>query len=521
MKKAAQYIRISDKDQANFSPEGQERHNRKWAEKNGIEIVATFIDDGRSAKNFDRPDWKKLEKFLKDNHKEVDFLIFIKYDRFSRNMIQALLMIEELEKKYRIFLEAALEPIGVPRSHPDFFKHRSQYLLDAEAEWHRIRDRTKMGQLEAQTQGYYVNAAPYGYKNTRDANDMPMLEIVPEKALIVQLIYQQFLVGHSFKEIAVKAKEKGFPRIGKSVVQRILTTPTYAGLIKTVPYRDEPSEIVPGKHEAIINKDLYYRVQKLMEPRNRFRTIVNDDFPLRGVLLCECGKPFTGAKSKGKKTLVPYYKCNHHKGSNHNANKLHSQLNDILKGLSLSVNQSIVLRELILEGLKNEINPVDEITQLRKNIAENIKKLNALEEDRINRVIDSAVFTKWSEKFNSDLAQDNHRLNRLLNPDNDIESLINEQVVKLTDLSYVYQSADVSGKQEIISTVFDRQLAYFSGSYRTPYVAPFFHDKALVLNEKRLLVYEQPSSVLQEVPRAGLQSNPAIINFLYLLKKIS
>ena len=55
-----QYIRISDKDQSNCSIDGQQRFNAMFAEKNGMTIIGTFIDDGVSAKNFDRPEWKRL-----------------------------------------------------------------------------------------------------------------------------------------------------------------------------------------------------------------------------------------------------------------------------------------------------------------------------------------------------------------------------------------------------------------------------------------------------------------------------
>ena len=72
MKTAYQYIRISDEDQSNFSLSGQEKMNRDYGAKHGIEVVKTFIDDGYSAKNFNRPKWKELEKELAKNKSKIE-----------------------------------------------------------------------------------------------------------------------------------------------------------------------------------------------------------------------------------------------------------------------------------------------------------------------------------------------------------------------------------------------------------------------------------------------------------------
>ena len=83
--KAIGYIRISTKDQSNFSLSGQEKYIRDFCEKHNYELATVFKDDGQSAKNFDRPDWKALEQFIKENN-SVTTLVVAKYDRFSRNV---------------------------------------------------------------------------------------------------------------------------------------------------------------------------------------------------------------------------------------------------------------------------------------------------------------------------------------------------------------------------------------------------------------------------------------------------
>ena len=96
MKKAIGYIRISTKDQSNFSLEGQEQLIRDYCEKQSIDLVAFFRDEGQSAKTFDRVNWKLLAEFVAKNHTQVDYLVVSKYDRFSRNVSEALQMMEKL-----------------------------------------------------------------------------------------------------------------------------------------------------------------------------------------------------------------------------------------------------------------------------------------------------------------------------------------------------------------------------------------------------------------------------------------
>jgi site-specific DNA recombinase len=505
LKKAAQYIRQSDADQSNFSPDAQDRLNQKWANRNNTEIVATFIDDGRSAKNFDRPDWKKLEIFLKKNARDIDTLIFIRYDRFSRNMLEALLKIEELEKKYNIFLEAALEPIGVPRSHPDFFKRRAQYLLDAEAVWHRIRDSTKMGIYEAHMQGRFVSKAPYGYINSRIPNpnktvkgekkEIPMLAIDPVKSVIVAQIFEDFLNGHSFEAILIKAKEKGFPGIANGTIQRILKNPVYAGLLRTIQYRDEPSMITKAVHPAIISEDKWWKVQEMMQPKNQFKTIISDEFPLRGKLIChECKKPMTGAQSKGKYQYFPYYKCNYHGGHNFNATRLNNQMTEVMQNLSLSDYQIEIIREEILKGLQaDNKKSLQEVEALKKSADELRSKIEGIEEKYLGNKIDEEMFKKWHTKYKAELADVNDQIRALDTPEMDYEQMINSELNKLTDLKYIYSTAGPVEKQSLVTFVFDRQISYFNGMYRTPYITPLFSDKVLILKEKKLLEVEQLS----------------------------
>lgn len=69
MKRAIRYLRFSQLGQSNGSIERQELYTDQWLEFNEIKLIDTFIDRGKSAQTFDRPDFIKLKDFIKKHYK--------------------------------------------------------------------------------------------------------------------------------------------------------------------------------------------------------------------------------------------------------------------------------------------------------------------------------------------------------------------------------------------------------------------------------------------------------------------
>lgn len=88
MKTAYLYIRVSTDEQKKkgYSLPEQEDRLLKYCEYNNIEVKGIYREDC-SAKTFNRPEWKKLMKAIKNkSSKEDRHILFIKWDRFSRNI---------------------------------------------------------------------------------------------------------------------------------------------------------------------------------------------------------------------------------------------------------------------------------------------------------------------------------------------------------------------------------------------------------------------------------------------------
>ena len=97
-KRAIIYTRVSTDEQNNgYSPADQKDKLYNYCETNNIDVVGFYHDD-ESGKNFDRPEWIKLMHFLRKNKGLVTYIAFVKWDRFSRNVINSYSMIGQLNK---------------------------------------------------------------------------------------------------------------------------------------------------------------------------------------------------------------------------------------------------------------------------------------------------------------------------------------------------------------------------------------------------------------------------------------
>lgn len=77
-KNAILYLRVSTDEQADkgYSLQYQEERLTRYCALHDIFIIAKFRED-HSAKTFDRPEFKRMMKFCKKHHREVDILLFI------------------------------------------------------------------------------------------------------------------------------------------------------------------------------------------------------------------------------------------------------------------------------------------------------------------------------------------------------------------------------------------------------------------------------------------------------------
>lgn len=518
MKSALAYIRISDDEQSHFSIEGQQRHIMEYCERAGIHLHECFIDNGYSAKDFNRPAWKRLKELLKSQPGQHTYLIVYKYDRMIRNAMEGLSQIAELEKKHQLTIISVCENLGLNPHSPYFKKVRADILVNAEFERDVISHRVRFGMNQAMRNGRYLHQAPFGYTNSRDAEDKPLLVINEAQAKIVQFIYDQYVQLTPQQRILQEARAMGFTHTGKSALTKILRNPIYAGMVRATSFEGQPAELVDAVHEPIVSRSLWWTAQKMLDMQVKVMApkITSEAMPLRGFLRCENGHVLTGCLSTGKSgQKFPYYKCNQCSQSL-SAGKAHADLDQILESLSLLPEESeflLLMVKDILASARKEY--TTKLAAVEKRISACQRTIESIEDKFVRDSISQATYERQMKKYHEQLHYLNMERDTIV-PVNDFTDVdIQDAINKIANLPSVYNASTVYEKLDLMAEIFPMGLIRSKNEYRTPTVAPMLAMKAT--SNVPLKITGIPST--DGIPPSGPQENQ-IEHFLRFMNRM-
>ena len=342
----AGYVRLSrDDDHKNYvSIENQKLIINQYAADHGAVIDRWYEDDGISGYIFDRPGFQQM---MADLDRDVDTVYVKDFSRLGRHNAKVLLLLDEFQERGKHLIviddnydsmDSSDDTIGIKT----WFNER--YVKDTSKKIKRaIGARQKDGTLMTQP--------PFGYR--RNEKDKTILEIVPQEAENIKLVYELYISGSGYRKIANYLTDQGIPtpsmvrhereleegRMTKrsiatkwtdSMVKDLLDNDFYIGTFRlrkrarnTVHGKDKrvPKEeqcIFENHHPAIIDKATFSLVQELKEKRNRTNyrgsrgqwlgsEIPN---PFGSCLFCkDCGSRLTPIKRKTSSRERKYYIC--------------------------------------------------------------------------------------------------------------------------------------------------------------------------------------------------------------------
>jgi site-specific DNA recombinase len=493
------YCRISDKDQSVYSLDSQKRTITEYCQRNGLNLIEVFTDDGESSYTFDRPDYAKLEAFIKKN-KNVQYLIVYDLDRFSRNLAEALIKIKELQTKFGVKVLATTDSIDTDFTDPATFMMRAFKLMMAEGELHRIRARTKSGMLQAALSGRYVSRAPFGYENSRDAENKPLLLVDAEKAVIVRMIFKEFNSGHGIEEIKKMVRPLGFKLSGNSAIQHILQNPLYAGLIKVPAHKGKPETIQKAVHKAIVSESDFWNANAKLSGRNITRQ-KNEEVPLRGVMRCaECGKYMTAGNSKGRQKYYWYYLCSDHRKS-FPATGAHRKMNEILDIFSFSQERIDWFKSELSKEISTHITDRGSIIAATEKALRQVQdKIAHAEEKHLLQPVSKHTYDKVMNRLRGQQVELERRLIELSAGEDDYFDRLKRLLPKLYDIRGTIEALDLHKQHEFFRLVFDNSLTYDGEVYRTAFLHPMFAHNELILKQKGLIIVDQSLSENSKSP---------------------
>ncbi len=401
------YCRVSTDEQAEFgySIDEQKRLLEEWCKANDYIIYKCYSDRGISGKNIkDRPALKELLSDAKEG--KFDMVISWKINRVSRKLEDVLKIVNLLEKN-NITFKSYSEPFetDTPAGRMQF----QMMALIGEFERGTIAQNVKMGMIAKAKSGNWCGGRVLGYdlvpnnSPEEEKKGKNKLEINEKEAEIVRFIFNEYSKGKGYKAITNKMNKLGYKtkkgnNFSVGSIRDILTNPVYIGEIRYNVRQNwsekrrrniNPNPIrVKGKHEAIIDRELWDKVQLILESKKgKPSRIYDGEYPLTGILRCpKCGAGMvisrtTNTLADGTKKRIAYYCCGNWKNKgtsvcNSNTIRVDKANEYVFKKIEELVSNDAMIKAVVKNINKERKDKVKPAKRLLSDIDKELKKLD-------------------------------------------------------------------------------------------------------------------------------------------------
>lgn len=238
--KVAIYTRVSTEEQAKegISLDAQVGRCQAYCKARDWKVFKIYTDAGFSAGSMKRP---ALNDLMEDiSSKKVTTLLVYKIDRFSRNLKDLILILEDLKRRGVNFTSVTEQIDTTTAMGEAFFQIIGVF---AQLERGMVKERVELAFDKKISVGEMLNRAPlgYSYKNKR-------LVVEEKDSKKVREIFEMWDAGINYRAIAEKFS------IPISSLYEIIKNPAYIGKIR---YKDK---LYPGSHKGIIDLDLFKKI---------------------------------------------------------------------------------------------------------------------------------------------------------------------------------------------------------------------------------------------------------------------
>ena len=505
------YKRVSTDDQADrgFSLQHQENMLNQYCQLHNHNVVGMYTED-YSAKDFDRPEWKKIMLFIKRNKGLVNMILCLRWDRYSRNLYDSLTMNKTLAR-LGVVVSTIEQPLDL--SNPDSKLLLNLYLTLPEIENDKNSIRTTEGSRRARIEGCWTSQAPKGYVNYRD-DKKSTLRPSQDAPLVVQAFERVASGAYPVDQVRKWLNGQGV-NICKQVFLNTIRNPVYIGKIRVKPWKNEPEQITMGLHPPLVTEEVFYKANEVLGGRKRnmkFHDDKSNIYPLKGFLKCPVhGTSLTAYACKshtGK--LHHYYLCAQDRcEQRHRVKDVHQSIEDMLSDITISAH-TLSLYKSLLERIfdREDHQRKDEITRVKSEITKVESRKTNLDERFLDNEITSQDYHSMKEKVEKDMVQLRVKLNTLMDQKSPYRTYINKTIPMLANLSEYYRNSNGETKKKILGCIFSEKIVLEKGrvatfSYTTPIRVLLQSTKLLEGTKNKKEVENDLQSCL--APQVGLE----------------
>lgn len=475
----------------------------QYVKENNLRIYDIYIDDGYSGTNFDRPDFNRLLNDIESG--KINMVITKDMSRLGRDYIGTGNLIEKYFPEHNVRYIAVTDNIDtfLDSSNNDIAPFKAimndMYAKD-------ISKKIKSSLRAKMKEGKWVGGrTPFGYDQDKDNKNHLVVNV--EQADVVRSIFDMCLEGLSFFKIAKQLTNEGvktpaqyysfewksnynlkYGEWHSKTIRDILTNRMYIGdmvqnrrskinyKVKKV-IKNNPNDyiIVENTHEAIIDKETFYEVQKRI-PKNKGRNEKKEIHLLDGLLYCgDCGHRIS-IQSRRKKDNRCYTICNYYRTymkknlcttHSNNYDELERSIIKSLTEICLKYINKDKIKNSTLNNLKedNKSNNKKELEKLVLSIKQINDNLDILYIDKLNKKITEEQFGRVKIKLENEVnikqkryselntsmntineELNNKKINEYINQFLSMKKLNRELIVNLIDKVEVFENKKISIK---------------------------------------------------------------------------
>ena len=433
-----------------------------YVKKQGWHLAKTYVDDGYSGTNFQRPSFQNMIKDIENGL--INCVITKDLSRLGRNYLDCGLYLEVFFPEHNVRYIAVNDGVDtLNKSAMDITPFRNilneMYSADVSV---KIKSAYRARFQQGKFMGTY---APYGY--IKDPADHNHLLIDDKVAHVVREIFDLALAGNGIAKIrkhinkqhvlrpAAYAAEQGaagYERYfedneenryiwSENSVRGILRSPIYAGnlagykrIAANMKSKKRPSklpeewEVIPDTHEGIVTQEEFDTVQQLMTSRRREKNKGGFENIFSGVIKCaDCGYALRAMSANRRKRPdiidCVQYTCNNY-GRYGNVmctahaiearDLFNAVLADINRFADMAVNDERAVRAIekrLTETDQSKAKAMEkERKKLNKRLAELDRLFSSLYEDKVMERITERNFEMMSGKYQKEQLEIEARL---------------------------------------------------------------------------------------------------------------
>ena len=333
------YIRVSTEEQAlrtEGSLESQKHRLVNFVDLRNMQtagwgtVIKSYVDDGYSAKDTNRPALQKLIADLRRG--TINMVLVVDLSRLSRSIRDFCGLLDLFKETSSKFLSLK-EQFDTSTAAGEMMLFNMINL--AQFERRQISERVTLNFHSRALRGLRNGGvAPLGFRINPE--NKSVLVVDEDEAGYVRQIFDVFLVEGSLYRAAAKLRELKIPcrPIGDEKSKRgqlwnvqnlaaLLRNHHYAGLREVNKMNKAKNQADLSPHEkyqvvkaawpAIVSEATFFAVQKVLDENQRLERVrrnrsVKRDFILTGLAFCsECGRPLTGSAGHGSGGVIQYY----------------------------------------------------------------------------------------------------------------------------------------------------------------------------------------------------------------------